>query len=147
MNMDYVLGFAFDREMERVLLIEKTKPAWQAGKLNGIGGKVESYDSSYEDAICREFQEEAGLFIHPEEWKRYATLQGEGFTVAVFFTKIHLQTMRRARSMTEEEVGMYSTRVGLRSLGAISNVPALIELAVDPDVQSGRLSNVVFSYK
>jgi hypothetical protein len=33
----YVLGFMFDQH-DNVLLVEKSKPAWQAGKYNGIGG-------------------------------------------------------------------------------------------------------------
>jgi 8-oxo-dGTP pyrophosphatase MutT (NUDIX family) len=31
---------ASTRQIE-VLLIEKQKPAWQRGKLNGVGGKIE----------------------------------------------------------------------------------------------------------
>lgn len=37
----YVVGFMLDQAREHVVLIEKNRPAWQAGKLNGVGGKVE----------------------------------------------------------------------------------------------------------
>ena len=37
----YSLGFVFDLPVEKVLLIEKQRPEWQKGKLNGIGGKIE----------------------------------------------------------------------------------------------------------
>ncbi len=37
----YVLGFAFDEDYEWVALIKKNRPQWQAGKLNGVGGKIE----------------------------------------------------------------------------------------------------------
>src|SRR5690349_13991679 len=36
----YALGFLFDGT-GRVVLIRKRRPAWQAGLLNGVGGKVE----------------------------------------------------------------------------------------------------------
>jgi 8-oxo-dGTP diphosphatase len=45
------------------LLIQKERPEWQKGKLNGIGGKIETFDSTIYDAMRREFREEAGLDI------------------------------------------------------------------------------------
>ena len=47
MTIKYVVGFAFNKEKTKVLLIKKTKPDWQAGQLNGIGGKIESYDKTH----------------------------------------------------------------------------------------------------
>ena len=52
----YVLGFAFDPRMDRVMLIKKTRPAWQAGRLNGIGGHIEQDELSCE-AMRREFSQ------------------------------------------------------------------------------------------
>ncbi len=40
--MNYVCGFMMSWDMQEFLLIKKTHPEWQAGKLNGIGGKIES---------------------------------------------------------------------------------------------------------
>ena len=37
-TQQYVCGFLFSRDRARVLLIRKRRPAWQAGKLNGLGG-------------------------------------------------------------------------------------------------------------
>lgn len=47
-----------DHELN-VLMIEKLKPEWQKGKLNGVGGKVEPNELVLE-AMAREFAEEAG---------------------------------------------------------------------------------------
>jgi 8-oxo-dGTP diphosphatase len=58
----YVAGFAFTPSLEEVLLVEKRKPAWQAGKYNGVGGKVEPGESSA-TAMVREFTEETGLTV------------------------------------------------------------------------------------
>ena len=38
----YVLGFLFSPDCKRVALIIKNRPDWQAGFLNGIGGKIDS---------------------------------------------------------------------------------------------------------
>ena len=37
----YVAGFLFSYDLKRVALIQKTKPAWQAGRHNAVGGKIE----------------------------------------------------------------------------------------------------------
>lgn len=36
----YVLGFMFSADKKHVLLILKNHPEWQAGSLNGVGGKI-----------------------------------------------------------------------------------------------------------
>ena len=45
---------------EKVLLVEKDRPAWQSGKLNLVGGKIEEGETP-EQAALRELKEEAGL--------------------------------------------------------------------------------------
>lgn len=69
---EYVVGFAFDRHEARVALIVKNRPTWQAGKLNGIGGKVEPREAPLQ-AMEREFAEEAG---GEADWQLFATLEG-----------------------------------------------------------------------
>ena len=69
----YACGFLFSSDRKRVLLIRKRRPAWQAGKLNGVGGKIEA-DETPLDAMRREFREEAGLDI--AEWQEILTLTG-----------------------------------------------------------------------
>ena len=63
----YVVGYMFNPEKTAVALIEKQKPAWQRGKFNGIGGHIEA-DETPEAAMSREFEEEAGVFVHPDDW-------------------------------------------------------------------------------
>ena len=55
----YVAGFLFSPDRSRVLLIRKNRPAWQAGKLNGLGGKIEPGETPPQ-AMRREFREEQG---------------------------------------------------------------------------------------
>lgn len=67
----YVVGFMFDENEEHVLLINKTHPDWQAGKLNGIGGRIEEGESALE-AMRREFVEEVG--IEHDNWRLFCVL-------------------------------------------------------------------------
>lgn len=53
----YVLGLLFSEDASRVLLVWKNRPAWQNGKLNGIGGKIEPGETPLQ-AMDREFVEE-----------------------------------------------------------------------------------------
>ena len=69
----YACGFLFSPDRTRVLLIRKRRPAWQAGKLNGLGGKLEPGESPLE-AMRREFREEAGLDV--PDWQEVLTLTG-----------------------------------------------------------------------
>lgn len=54
----YVVGFTFNRTSDKVLLVRKNRPEWQAGKWNGIGGKIEPSDPSPLHAMDRETKEE-----------------------------------------------------------------------------------------
>ena len=49
------LGFIFDATLEQVLLVHKNRPTWQAGRINGVGGKVEDGETP-EVALIRELQ-------------------------------------------------------------------------------------------
>ena len=71
--MQYVLGFLFSSNGSHVALIEKKHPLWQAGKWNGIGGKVKEKGESLRDAMRREFHEEAGVLI--SDWEHCLTLR------------------------------------------------------------------------
>lgn len=52
--------FDLGAAQNKVLLIHKRKPAWQAGRLNLLGGKVEEGEDAIACAI-RELKEESGL--------------------------------------------------------------------------------------
>ena len=67
----YVCGFAFYGKPAKVVLIRKIKPEWQADKLNGVGGKIEAGESP-EQAMAREFKEEAGINSLPIDWAIFA---------------------------------------------------------------------------
>src|SRR5579875_1366427 len=98
----YVLGFAFNKEKTKVLLIRKNRPQWQAGLFNGIGGKIESYDVLPVKAMVREFIEETGLSTSIEQWNQYATLGSPNFQVTCYWSVI--DNINDYKSITDEEV-------------------------------------------
>ena len=70
---EYVLGFAFDRLAGEVCLIRKRRPAWQRGKLNGVGGSLDGNEDEAH-AMRREFREETGVDIEESRWRIFARL-------------------------------------------------------------------------
>jgi 8-oxo-dGTP pyrophosphatase MutT (NUDIX family) len=87
----YVLGFAFCPNLVQVLVINKTKPDWQVGLLNGVGGSIEEGEAPLR-AMAREFHEETGHIVAMTEWKRFATLNYEpGCIVHCFTTRLDKQ--------------------------------------------------------
>jgi 8-oxo-dGTP pyrophosphatase MutT (NUDIX family) len=69
----YVVGFLLNSNRTRVVLVRKNRPAWQAGRLNGVGGKVE-LDERVNDAMVREFYEETGCLTETGNWERICSM-------------------------------------------------------------------------
>lgn len=123
----YVVGFMFDCLLSQVVLIQKNKPQFQAGKLNGVGGKIEGLETP-QQAMAREFEEEAGLHTDPREWDQFATLTDhETFHVTCFTT---VRDMLNVKTMEDEEVFVVAIQ-DLRKLRTLTDVPWLVALAVD----------------
>lgn len=81
-EFNYVAGFCFDYELQKVLLIQKMRPTWQIGKLNGIGGKIEPNETPL-NAMAREFSEKTGL---PKlAWNAFCILEGVQWRVHFFY--------------------------------------------------------------
>lgn len=83
MNIPYVLGYYFNRELTSVTLIYKRRPEWQAGKLNGVGGHIEKEDVSALKAMEREFYEETGATVM--SWREvHVAGDGKNWTCHIF---------------------------------------------------------------
>jgi len=80
MKKQIVVGFMFNRHGDAVVLIEKKKPDWQKGLLNGVGGKIEVMESPI-DAMVREFKEETGADTLPGMWQPFAKMEGDDWEV------------------------------------------------------------------
>lgn len=138
----YVLGFAFNQQKSVVVLISKNKPAWQALKLNGIGGKVEVKEK-IPYAMVREFKEEAGVQTEAWQWTFFASVFGDGFTVYCF-KLCSDEVCFDAKTTTEEEVNQYDLD-DLSRFDCVENIHWLIEMAIDPE--SGTKFTAQIGYK
>lgn len=110
----YVVGFLFSEDYKKLALIRKTHPEWQAGLLNGPGGKVEPLEHASK-AMEREFLEETGVLKPDCSWELFCTISGndgkyhgsvghkngEAFTVYFFYATGRVYELE---SKTEEKV-------------------------------------------
>jgi len=122
----YVVGFMLDPTLSKVVLIRKAKPEWQAGLLNGVGGKVGDNipGETPEQAIHREFKEEAGL--DNLDWKPYLTLQTP-HSELYFFRAIG--NVHGAQTQTEEDVNVYDVHDIMDRSDTIPNLRWCIQMA------------------
>lgn len=105
--MKYCLGFAFSTDTHcrtYVALIEKSKPQWQAGKYNGIGGKIEDTDTDARAAMVREFREETGVDTDADAWKGFAVMKFWDCEVECFVGQMEWEKFNSLWSPTEEQV-------------------------------------------
>lgn len=89
---EYVLGFVFDKH-HNALFVRKTKPDWQAGRLNGVGGLIELCDTTPWHAMMRECYEETGMLIEADKWRFRITMQGDDWKVHVFTPDFKLDSL------------------------------------------------------
>lgn len=125
----YVLGFAMDGDL--VLLVRKNKPAWQKGKLNGIGGGIEDFDESPLHAMVREFKEETGIDTIIEDWHNFAIMHGSDWEVYCFESQVPRPKLVSVQGLNndigERLENWYISELRNES-AVISNVPWLIEM-------------------
>lgn len=124
---NYVAGFLFSEDKKRVALVKKEKPDWQRGKLNAIGGKIETSDQSPLFAMVREFQEETGALVN--DWRHFCDLRFRGGSIHFF---VSFGDVEALRTMEAEEIQVHFVdQVG--QLATIPNLRWLVPLALDKD--------------
>lgn len=122
---DYVLGFLFSSSMGQLVLVEKQRPEWQAGKFNGVGGKIEQGETDYQ-AMVREFREETGKEI--TTWKRFCTLQCANARVYIF--SAIAEDYNKVETATDEEITLWDLDYVMKpEHPIIPNVRWLIQMA------------------
>jgi 8-oxo-dGTP diphosphatase len=120
----YVLGFLF--KGQHVLLIEKQRPAWCKGLLNGVGGKIEPGESPAE-AMYREAVEEAAVVA---DWERFVVMRlSGGGTVHCYYART---CSWQYETRTDEIVNWYDSKY-LPS-NTVKHVRWLLPLALDTEV-------------
>lgn len=141
----YVAGFMFRYDGQEVALVLKNKPAFQVGKLNAIGGKIEN-DETPIVAMCREFLEETGCRTIDSDWRSFCLLSGSDWQVHFFVCLTG--TGFKIRTMEAEPIGWYRiTELNGRNIAGdkwketVSNLKWLIPLALDKDKVQGEISD------
>ena len=124
--IQYVCGFYFDHTFQQVVLIWKNKPAWQKGKLNGVGGKIEEGELTYE-AMRREFKEETG--VDHEKWHHLITLTGDDWRVFFYCAIGKVKEFEYVQTMEEEEVAKIPVD-RLDDFDYIPNLQWLVPMAI-----------------
>lgn len=123
----YVLALLFTPDRRRVVLVHKTRPTWQAGRVNALGGKLDPGESAA-DAARREAREEAGVDI--AAWEEF--LVWDDVQYRMHACRAFDPAAADAR-MAEDQAVFLADALALPP-NVIDNLRWLVPLALDRDV-------------
>lgn len=123
----YVLALLFTPDRARVVLMHKTRPAWQAGRVNALGGKVMPGEA-IAAAAQREVREEAGVDV--PHWEEFLVWEDPVYRMHA------LRAFDEAaeRAHTAEDQRVFRAPVDALPPNLIDNLRWLVPLALDRDV-------------
>jgi 8-oxo-dGTP diphosphatase len=127
-GFDYVLALLFTADAREVVLVRKTRPAWQAGRVNALGGKLHPGEELF-DAARREVEEEAGVDV--ERWEEFLVWRDPEYRLRA--VRAFDDVARLARTTEDQEV--FLADVSGLPLNVIDNLRWIIPLALDRDVR------------
>ena len=123
----YVLALLFTPDRRRVVLVHKTRPAWQMGRVNALGGKLDPGEGAT-DAARREVREEAGVDVaHWEEFLVWDDPQYRMHACRAFDAAAE-------RAYTAEDQTVFLADARALPEQVIDNLRWLVPLALDRDV-------------
>jgi 8-oxo-dGTP diphosphatase len=125
--LDYVLALLFTVDAREVVLVRKTRPAWQAGRVNALGGKLHDGEALLE-AARREVREEAGVDV--DGWEEFLVWHDPEYRLRV--VRAFDDAARRATTAEDQQV--FLARVDALPPNVIDNLRWIIPLALDRDV-------------
>ncbi len=132
---EYVLGFLFNKVFDlrdkSVILIQKNKPSFMAGKLNGVGGHVEPGESATY-AMTREFKEEAG--VENISWHSFGTLTVGNDARIFLYSATNEMAFWAADTSTDERIVKMPLR-WLEDSKRMPNLDYLIPLAISNEIR------------
>jgi 8-oxo-dGTP diphosphatase len=130
---NYVVGFMFNGDFTQVVLIKKIKPDWQKGKLNGIGGKIESNELPLQ-AMVREYEEETGYLFY--DWEPFLTLETLNGESIYYFRAFNNEAFNGSKTTEKEEI----VKIPIIPLpyNLIYNLYWILYLALDTSVKETR---------
>ncbi|HVE79634.1 MAG TPA: NUDIX domain-containing protein [Gemmatimonadaceae bacterium] len=123
----FVLALLFTADRRRVVLMRRTRPAWQAGRVNALGGKI-GPDESAPDAARREVREEAGVDV--AAWEEFLVWDDPHYRLHA--VRAFAGEAEDVRTVEDQEV--FLAPVADLPPAVIDNLRWLIPLALDRDV-------------
>ncbi len=137
----YTLGFIFNHTKTSVLLIQKNRPDWQKGKVNGIGGHIEKGEEPI-NSFIREVREETGIELNTTHVQFVGYIQSPESLVHVY-TTLYDGEKNTVSSRTDEKVAWFP-RAELPP-NIMSNLSWLIPLSLDK-LQDETLQTTTITY-
>jgi 8-oxo-dGTP diphosphatase len=127
-SFEYVLALLFTEDRARVVLMHKTRPAWQAGRVNALGGKLLAGESA-RDAARREVREEAGVDV--AAWEEFLVWDDPVYRMHAVRA---FDDDAAARARTAEDQAVFLADAASLPPNVIDNLRWLVPLALDRDV-------------
>lgn len=131
----YSLGFAFDLfgNIPKVALVTKSKPANQAGKLNGVGGHIEPGETPI-IAMDREWREETGIRPngYTSDWVP-VEVRGDGRHYELNIFAAFAESRYPIEALPGEPVAWYALDDLANSLAYDTGAPRLMPLGDEPE--------------
>ncbi len=131
----YVVGFFIEGSIDNglVVLIQKNRPAWQAGKMNGVGGKIEIGELPI-TAMVREFWEETGYTVEEGRWNKFAEIIDDNAYIHFYWAEAQNMPngeseLRMCQTNTDEAVVIRSINdITANNANYIHNLPWLLNM-------------------
>jgi 8-oxo-dGTP diphosphatase len=123
----YVLALLYSADLRRVVLMRRTKPAWQAGRVNALGGRIMDGETAAA-AARREVREESG--VDAADWTEVLVWEDAEYELHVM--RAVSDGAHDARTMEDQEV--FLADVQALPDNVIDNLRWLVPLALDRDV-------------
>ncbi len=126
--MRYVAGLLFSPDQKQVVILKKARPAWQAGRYNAVGGKIEIGETPLE-AMQREFHEETGVQV--SSWEEFAFLEASEWECNFFRSWGDVSKCTTQDPEEPIEIALTDEVKLMKPEQVISNVPWLTSLALN----------------
>jgi 8-oxo-dGTP diphosphatase len=123
----YVLALLFTANRRQVVLMRRTRPVWQAGRVNALGGRIKEGEEP-SDAARREVREECGVNV--AEWTEVLVWEDAEYRMHVLSAASELAS--GARTMEDQEV--FLADVDALPANVIDNLRWLVPLTLDADI-------------
>ena len=123
----YILALLFTEDRKEVVLMRRTRPLWQAGRVNALGGRLRTEESPAH-AARREVREESGVDV--PDWVEVLVWDDAEYRMHVMRAVSELA--RAARTMEDQEV--FLADIASLPANVIDNIRWLVPLALDADV-------------